>query len=1836
MENTMNISSFSYKMNIAASHNIKERDYWLNKLAGELIKSFFPYNRQTSLDDRHLDTVNFQFQGELFTNLIRFCNNSDNRLHMILAAGLVALLNKYTGEEDIIVGMPLYKQDIEGEFINTLVPLRNKLAPNMTFKQLLIQVRQTIFEAVEHQNYPMAKLMEKLKIPYRDDTGFGLFDVAVLLENLHEKYFLKNINNNIVFSFLRTAEVIESTLEYNAALYDKNTIKRIANHYQHLFRVAFSNPDIPLAEIDILTEEEMNQLLLDFNDTQVEYPQDKTIHVWLENQVEKTPDKIAVVYKHQYLTYQGLNEKSNQLAGLLREKDVKPGSIVGIIMEPCLELIIGIAGILKAGGAYLPIDSSYPENRILSILRDSGTSILLTNESITMTAAFTSLVDIKVSDVTPVVTKPRPQILDFDSLPFPDRTLIDYKKYHQYIGLSMCKNTVSIQASRGCPYNCFFCHKIWPKNHVTRSAGNVFEEIKHCYDGGIRQFSFIDDVFNLKKDNIARFMEKIIKNRLEVHLFFANGLRGDILTKEIIDLMVEAGTVGISMALDSASPRIQKLIRKNLNLEKFKENVRYMAAKYPGLLLELEIMIGFPTETEEEALMALEFVSDTKWIHFPNLNILKIYPNSEMYQLAIENGISHERIQRSVNLAYHHLPETLPFSKAFVRQYQVRLMNEYFLSKERLCCVLLQQVKTLTQDELVQKYDSYLPMKIRAFPDILKAAGISTEELGNLEFLPPDHMVAPGFRENMKKYFLPVEKNNNALRVLLLDLSSFFSSESESLIHHQVGEPLGLVYLLTYLNKTFGPRICGKIGKSRVDFDDFHQFKTFIRDFNPDLIGIRTLSYYKEFFHRSISLIRQWGINVPIITGGPYATSDYRLVLNDPNIDVVVLGEGELTFAQLIEKVMENGKKLPGDEVLKTIAGIAFIKKQDKIAIEKACREVIFLDNPREVVAPYPGENPLHVNQPGDLLYLISTSGSTGIPKSIMMEHRNLVNLLNFQFYETAVDFKRVLQFASIGFDASFQEIFSTLLTGGELYLIDRDTKQDVYRLLELIDTNQINVLFWPPAYLKYIFSEEIHRSRFPRSVQHIITAGEQLIITKSLREYIKKARIYVHNYYGPAETHVVTTLVLEPTGKIPELPPIGKPIANTRIYILDENKKPKPIGTIGELYIAGANLGRGYYRREELTTRKFIPNPFVEGQLMYRSGDLARWLPDGNIEFIGRVDYQVKIRGFRIELGEIETRLMEIDFIKEAVIVDYKNPDGERYLCAYFVSQKEVEVSEIKDILASELPDYMVPLYFVPLEKIPLNSNGKVDKKKLPLPEFKTNGIRVKPRNDVEIKLLDIWSEVLGIDKDTIGIDANFFEWGGHSLKATILISRIHQLFDVKMSLGEMFDQSTIRGLAALIKESAADTFSSIKPVEKKEYYPLFSAQKRLYILQQMDPDSIAYNLPRVVMLEGEVEISRLEKVFQELTNRHESLRTSFHLIQNVLMQKIHQEVSVPLVYWEMEEEAAREKVKAFIAHFDLKKAPLLRVGLIKTGAHSHILMVDLHHIITDGISNNVLLQDFSAIYSGEELPPIKLHYKDFSKWQNSAKEKKAKRGQELFWLQQFPDEPPVLNLPTDYPRFRVQSFEGSYISFQIRKDDGRALKTLALKYDATLYMVLLALYNIFLAKITNQEDIIIGTPVAGRRHEDLEKITGMFVNTLALRNFPSGARTVSNLLTDIRKRTLDAFENQEYPFEDLVEQAAINRDLSRNPLFNVTLEIQNFSESSSKNNEKRKIKTLQVKPYSYPNSTSKFDLSLVATEKEGKLYFYFLYCTKLFEEETILTLFPISFFPGTGLPRM
>ncbi|MCP4157784.1 MAG: AMP-binding protein, partial [bacterium] len=593
------------RLKIAASQNVKEKEYWMRKLAGQLEPGRFPrkYSEKDEIK-RQIETLPFTLTGELQEKLKQLSAGKHQTLYVILAAALAALLQKYSGSNEILIAGPIFERENEGEYINTVLPLRTTVTGKMTFKELLKQTRQTLLEANKHQNYPIDQLIDRLEIGTPAGDDHPLFDTGILMENIQNERNLSHLPLNTLYIFDQKENKIEGKIRYNTAIYEKNTVKQQVTHYTRLLETAAAHLEKPLHEIEILSAEEKKQLLYGCNETQEEYPQ-KTIVAMFEEQVERTPRKIAVVDLAQgkeERTYEELNDEVNRQAAFYKEKGIKPGTIAALLLKPSIKMVTAVLAVLKAGGAYLPIDTSYPPNRILSILEESGAVLVITGTEIAGTISFMALENIKNKEIKPEVTPPRPQIVDFDSMPIPDRTLVPYEKYHKNIGIALAKHTVSIQATRGCPYNCLYCHKIWPKKHVVRSAENIFDEITRCYEAGARRIVFIDDIFNLDKKNSARLLQKIIDSPMELQLFFPNGLRGDILTKEFIDLMIEAGTVNMDLALESASPRIQKLLNKNLDLEKFRENVKYITEKHPHVILEMEMMHGFPTETEEEAL----------------------------------------------------------------------------------------------------------------------------------------------------------------------------------------------------------------------------------------------------------------------------------------------------------------------------------------------------------------------------------------------------------------------------------------------------------------------------------------------------------------------------------------------------------------------------------------------------------------------------------------------------------------------------------------------------------------------------------------------------------------------------------------------------------------------------------------------------------------------------------------------------------------------------------------------------------------------------------------------------------------------------------------------------------------------------------------------------------------------------------------------------------------------------------------------------------------------------------------------------------------------------------
>lgn len=864
---------------------------------------------------------------------------------------------------------------------------------------------------------------------------------------------------------------------------------------------------------------------------------------------------------------------------------------------------------------------------------------------------------------------------------------------------------------------------------------------------------------------------------------------------------------------------------------------------------------------------------------------------------------------------------------------------------------------------------------------------------------------------------------------------------------------------------------------------------------------------------------------------------------------------------------------------------------------------------------------------PSNLAYIIFTSGSTGKPKGTMIEQRSVVNLiwgLNRELYGTYPNPLRVAMVSPLEFDGSIQNMFGALLNGHSLYIVPEDARVEGDKLIAFYRKHQVELSDGTPTHLR-ILGECLHNKTADLPLKHFLIAGEALtpqVVANFIRHF-PNDQPKIINAYGPTETCVDSTcyhVISEEIDQVSNIS-IGRPLANQQVFIVNESNQLQPIGIPGELCIAGEGLARGYLHRPELTEMKFTQNPFVDllpesGKRMYRTGDLARWLPDGNIEYLGRLDEQVKIRGIRIEMGEIESRLLTYPGIREAVVNTLENRTSqETYLSAYVVADDAVVARDVREFLSKDLPIYMVPTYIIQMDKLPITSNGKLNKNMLPHPEevFKhmSNVQYVFARNETEAKLVEIWQNILS--KERIGVHDNFFELGGHSLNTTTLVSRIMKIFQVEVPLQVIFQHPTIEELAIYIEQGEKKQYQAIDLVEKRDYYPVSSAQQRLFVMNKFEGVGTSYNIPGALLVEGELERKRFEQAILELVQRHESLRTSFVFLDGVPVQKVQDHATIDIWFHETTEEQVEAIIDEFIQPFDLREAPLLRVGLVKLNEYRHLLLFDMHHVISDGVSMMILQQDFIRLYAQKQLSPLSIQYKDYAAWQRKRMGSDEMKHQEAFWLKTFEGEIPILQLPTDFPRSAKQSFTGNRVIQRIPDSLAKQLNGFAKSTGTTLYIVLLAAYNVLLHKYTRQTEIVVGSPIAGRVHADTEKMVGMFVNTLAMKNNLAQDKSFSHLLQEVKENALQAYENQEYPFEELVNKLQLERDNSRNPLFDTMLIMQNIPSYSTEGN------TLTFTPYEYKHKTSKFDITFEIFEEKDGLLLHVEYVTKMFKQDTI-----------------
>ena len=915
---------------------VKQKAFWLNEFADEVTALELPSDyKRPSIKSYEGNSVEFSISKDETNKLKSIAETEGATLFMVLLSIYNILLSKLSNQEDIVVGTPASGRghaDLEnmiGMFVNTL-PLRNYPRGELSYREFLIEVKNKTLACFDNQNYQYEELIDELKMG-RDTSRNPLFDVLFVFQNFEGEALeipgirlkrYKSVNTVSIFDLLlTTAEAQGQTLlsfEYSTSLFKKETIERFIIYFKKIISAIVADQSKKILDIDILIEKEKQQLLYEFNNTKALYPFDKTIHELFEQQVEKTPDNIAIIFEDNQISYRKLNNKANQLAGFIRDKGVISDYLVGIMLDSSIEFVGSVLGVLKAGGAYLPIDPELPTNRVLTMLQENGVQLVISKTEKIDNYSYTKYHGQNEFTITPTFSEKRTQIMDLDSEPIPDRVCINYEKY----------------------------------------------------------------------------------------------------------------------------------------------------------------------------------------------------------------------------------------------------------------------------------------------------------------------------------------------------------------------------------------------------FND----------------------------------------------------------------------------------------------------------KQKEINAHEIVREILFLDQIDEIVNNRPISNLNIINKSSDLLYAISTSGSTGKPKGVMLEHKNMVNLITWAQKCTNLTYDKVLQFASLSFDMSYYEIFSTLLNGGSLYLIDKSVKSDVPKLLKYVNEKVISTLFLPTSFLKFILSSGEFTKFLPKKIAHIVTAGEQLIVSDYLRKYLKKNNICLYNFYGPSETHVITSLTMNSGGYIEDIPSIGKPISNTSIFIVDNFMHINPIGIGGELLVSGEQVGRGYVNREDLTREKFIYWEPETGKIyneenksdsairVYHTGDICRWLPDGNIEFLGRIDYQVKIRGYRIELGEIETTLLKHEKIKETIVIS-RSENGEKNLCAYYVSTEEFSTNELRTYLSQSLPDYMLPSHFVRLEVMPLTPNGKIDLKALSCPEIQKENDYVPPSNEVEEKLVAIWSGVLKLGTEKISVNKSFFELGGHSLKAITLVNQIFKNFNIEIPLWYLFQNSTIVQLSEIIK---------------------------------------------------------------------------------------------------------------------------------------------------------------------------------------------------------------------------------------------------------------------------------------------------------------------------------------------------------------------------------------------------------------------------------------------------
>ncbi len=916
-------------------------------------------------------------------------------------------------------------------------------------------------------------------------------------------------------------------------------------------------------------------------------------------------------------------------------------------------------------------------------------------------------------------------------------------------------------------------------------------------------------------------------------------------------------------------------------------------------------------------------------------------------------------------------------------------------------------------------------------------------------------------------------------------------------------------------------------------------------------------------------------------------------------------------------------------------AGIHHLMTQEQLVgqlpeqLFKPASRITSLDADWSEISRESTDNPASAATPENLAYVMYTSGSTGIPKGVSVNHRSVVRLVQNTNYVDLNSDHTFLQMAPVSFDASTFEIWGSLLNGARLALMAPGVVTSLEELGESLRRYDVTTLWLTAGLFHLMVDQQLDNLQV---VKQLLAGGDVLSVPHVKKFLRNVAGGKLVNGYGPTENTTFTCChLMTDAARIGASVPIGSPISNTQVYVLDGNLRPVPIGVVGELYTSGDGLSRGYLNRAELTAERFVPCPFGDkpGVRLYRTGDLVRWVAGGRIEFLGRRDHQVKLRGFRIELEEIEATLRQQPDVRDAVVVVREKTPGDKRLIAYVTAEGEAVLTpeDLRFCLKEQLPQYMTPHAVVLMEEFPLTPNGKIDRRALPAPATQSESREtfVAPQTHTEKAVIWTWTNILGIEP--IGLNDNFFELGGHSLQATRVVSQLREAFQVELSLRSFFETPTVAGLTALIEESRQKNGEGqIGHYSRHIDLPLSFAQERLWFLDQLQLFNSLYNIPVGLSLKGQLDTSTLERTLNEIIRRHESLRTTFTQSEGAPRQVIAPELKLTIPIFDLtvlpaaerETEASLRAKEDAQRPFDLGAGPLLRATLLRLGDDEHVLLLTMHHIISDGWSMGVLVSEVGIFYEAfatgrpSPLPELSIQYADYAVWQREWLQGAVLEKQLDYWKQQLGGAE-TLQLRTDRERPAVRMYRGARCAFELPEEVSQQAKALGQREGATLFMTLLAGFQILLHHYSGQNDISIGTDIANRKRQEIEGLIGFFINQLVLRTDLSGNPSFIELLKRVRATTLDAYVHQDVPFELLVDTLRVERSLKQSPLFQVKLVLQNTPPPGLE------LPGLTLHPVEVDYISAKFDLTLLLTETPAGISGYFEYDTDLFTAATV-----------------